>query len=199
MQIANGAAFSYESYTLNFKLKSGEGGESGNNTPFDDDTLKQIKSGEITGKSISDSYLMEFTVRVQKISISSFGSQGVSQNIDKIKEMLDQLGDLSDIGYSGKKLSELNQDEAKELVSEDGFFGIAKTAERISGFVLSGGGSDFEKLKAGREGVMRGFKEAEAVWGEQLPQIAYDTLSKALEQIDKKIEALGGKALDVQG
>ena len=199
MQITNGAALSYESYTLNFKLKTGEGGEEGNNTPFDDETLKQIKSGEITGKSISDSYLMEFTVRVQKISISSFGSQGIGQNIDKIKEMLDSLGDLGDIGYKGKKLSELNQDEAKEIVSEDGFFGIAKTAERISGFVLSGGGSDLEKLKAGREGVMRGFKEAEGVWGEKLPQIAYDTLSKALEQIDKKIEALGGKTLDVQG
>ncbi len=199
MQVKNGVAVNYESYTLNFKLKNSDGEEGSNKTPFDDETLKQIKSGEITGKSISDSYLMEFTVSVQKISISSFGTQGIGQNINKIKEMLDQLGDLGDIGYSGKKLSEISQDEAKELVSDDGFFGISKTAERISGFVLSGGGSDLEKLKAGREGVMRGFKEAEAMWGEKLPQIAYDTLTKALEQIDKKIEALGGKTLDVQG
>ena len=125
MQVKNGVAVNYESYTLNFKLKNSDGEEGSNKTPFDDETLKQIKSGEITGKSISDSYLMEFTVSVQKISISSFGTQGIGQNINKIKEMLDQLGDLGDIGYSGKKLSEISQDEAKELVSDDGFFGIS--------------------------------------------------------------------------
>ena len=44
--------------------------------------------------------------------------------------------------------------------------------------------------------MLKGFKDAEQIWGEKLPDIAYQTIQKATETIDKKIEELGGKALD---
>ena len=92
----------------------------------------------------------------------------------------------------------MNPDEAKALVSEEGFFGVTQTSNRLADFVLSGGGDDLEKLKAGREGIVRGFNEAEKIWGEKLPDISYETLDKALAKIDEKISSLGSNILDTK-
>lgn len=103
---------------------------------------------------------------------------------------------LSDLGYSGKPITELTQDEAEALVSEDGFFGVDKTAQRSIDFVFSFAGDDVELLKEGRKGMVEGFNQAEKLWGEKLPDIAYETQEKILETIDKKIEELGGNVVD---
>ena len=104
--------------------------------------------------------------------------------------------DLKSIGYEGKPIQELTQDEAKALIAEDGFFGVAKTSDRIADFVLAGAGDDVEKLKAGREGILRGYNQAEKMWGGNLPDISKETLEKALEKVDKKLASLGVNVLE---
>jgi len=89
----------------------------------------------------------------------------------------------------------LSRVDAAALIGEDGFFGVANTAGRIADFVLSGAGDDLEKLRAGREGVLRGFKEAEKIWGGTLPDISYETIGRSLEAIDQRIEELGGSII----
>ena len=84
-----------------------------------------------------------------------------------------------------------------ELFGKDGYWGVEKTAGRIIDFVLNGAGDQLDKLKQGREGVLRGLKEAEKSWGGELPDISYATIEKALEDIDKKISELGGNVVDV--
>jgi len=102
---------------------------------------------------------------------------------------------LENFQYKGKFLADLSPEEAQSLIAEDGYFGVTKTAERLAGFVLTGAGDSLERLQAGREGLQKGFKEAEQVWGGKLPEISYQTLDKALEMIDARIQALGGGAL----
>jgi len=98
---------------------------------------------------------------------------------------------LSDIGYSGKPIAELSKDEAAELISEDGIFGIKQTSERIANFVINGAGGDEDKFRAGREGMLRGFAEAEQMWGGKLPEISQQTMAKATEMVDKAMHDLG--------
>jgi len=86
--------------------------------------------------------------------------------------------------------------DARDLISENEYFGIKETSGRISAFVLNGAGDNIEKLTAGREGMLRGFKEAEKVWGGRLPEISYSTLEKALKQVDDKIHSLQGSIID---
>jgi len=62
--------------------------------------------------------------------------------------------------------------------------------------VVNGAGDDLEKLQAGREGMLRGFAEAEQMWGGKLPEISYTTMQKALEKVDARIAELGGNVLD---
>lgn len=103
---------------------------------------------------------------------------------------------LGEIGYEGKPIAELSQEEATELVSEDGFFGITQTSERIANFVINGSGGDKDMMRAGREGMIQGFKEAEEMWGGELPEISQKTMEKAIEMVDKAMYDLGFSVLN---
>ncbi len=105
---------------------------------------------------------------------------------------------LQDIAYECKAIANLSQDEATELVSEDGFFGVTQTSERIANFVILGSGGDENLLRAGREGVLQGLKDAEALWGGKLPDISYATIDKAVELIDQALIDGGFSVLDVE-
>ena len=79
---------------------------------------------------------------------NSTSVQSAVFNNDEIfaKEYEDFQNFLQDIGYNGKPIAELSKEEAAELVSEDGFFGIEKTAQRIADFVINGSGNDGTRL-----------------------------------------------------
>ncbi len=99
--------------------------------------------------------------------------------------------------YEGRPISELSAGQAADLIKEDGFFGVAKTAARITDFVLTGAGNDLDRLKAGRDGILKGFQEAEKLWGGKLPPLSYETLEKSLEAVDERIKDLGGSVVDL--
>ena len=170
-----------------------------------EDRNKKIQeaASNIDAKSLVTGYIMQFQMNVTISSETNFSSQNGLFNSNtsamndpfKLNNILKGL-DLSSIGYDGKPIQELTQDEAKALVAEDGFFGVAKTSDRIADFVLAGAGDDVEKLKAGREGIIRGYNQAEKAWGGNLPDISKETLEKALEKVDKKLASLGVNVLD---
>ena len=97
---------------------------------------------------------------------------------------------LKNIGYTGKPILDLTQDEAKDLVSENGFFGITQTSDRVANFVFSFAGDDLEKLQKGRDGIVQGFEEANKLFGGNLPEISYKTQERTLALIDEKINSL---------
>jgi len=132
------------------------------------------------------------------MAFNSTSTQGaLLSKDDSFKKQYDQFQTfLKDIGYSGKPIADLSKNEAAELVSEDGFFGIDKTSERIASFVINGAGGDESKLRAGREGMLQGFKEAEEMWGGELPEISQKTMQKAIEMVDKAMYDLGFSILD---
>jgi hypothetical protein len=99
--------------------------------------------------------------------------------------------------YNGAPISELSFDEANELISADGYFGIAKTSQRIIDFVVKGAGDDIDRLRAGREGILRGFAAAEKAWGGNLPDICCKTIDETVKAIDGRMAELGGNILEI--
>lgn len=160
---------------------------------------------KVTANMLMQEYTLEFQMKVEVNASGNFkalGSledwlKGGDSKKDRVKEILDGL-DTEAIGYKGKKLSDLSQEEAQKLVEDDGFFGVQNTAQRLIDFVLNGSGGDEGMLKAGREGIMQGFKEAESLWGGKLPDIAYETINKAMEELDKVFREKGISVLDAQ-
>ncbi len=124
------------------------------------------------------------------------------ENDQEIKDFLMGLESegafsLSDLGYEGKPILELSSSEASDLLGEGGFFSVENSAGRAIDFVLGTAGDDLSMLKAGREGIVKGFADAEKAWGGTLPDIAYETQELTLKKIDEKIQSLGGNAIDI--
>ncbi|WP_323594283.1 hydrogenase-4 component G [Aliarcobacter butzleri] len=130
-------------------------------------------------------------------SLAQFGLTGLTdQQSDVLSFLNGGTSDgltLSDLGYQGKPILQLSQDEATQLVSEDGFFGVTQTSDRVAGFVLSFSGDNLDILQKGREGIVKGFEEAEKLFGGQLPEISYKTQERTLALIDEKIKSLKGE------
>ncbi|WP_462109010.1 hydrogenase-4 component G [Campylobacter concisus] len=189
-QIAN----SYNNSSLKGNVKS----EISLHKDEKDISKKESEITNLTAKDISNSYFLQYQKEIVKSSSSNLLAQGsLSFNAPKnLSEILSGL-DFASIGYNGKSLNELSSDEADDLISENGFFGIVNTADRIASFVLNGAGDDVERLKAGREGAAKGFEDAKKIWGGELPEISQKTIEKTLETLDKKIAELGGNVLNV--
>lgn len=149
-----------------------------------DDQVKELKA-EVQRSTNA------YTFKENAVQHNIFGVQG-----DSTKEYEGFTTFLKDIGYEGKKLSEISQSEAEELVSEDGIFGIKQTSERIANFVINGSGGDEDMMRAGREGMIEGFKQAEELWGGELPEISQQTMQKSIEMVDKAMHDLGYSILN---
>ncbi|NDY73544.1 hydrogenase-4 component G [Desulfobacter hydrogenophilus] len=167
-----------------------------NNFTGIDSTLFQPQHRVGGNKSVStysmQTEIVQFSLQVRTETQHNIGTQNAFTNFS----LLDQ--DLkSSLIYNDTPISELSPEQADELVSENGYFGVDKTSQRIADFVIKGAGDDMEKLKSGREGVLKGFKEAEKAWGGKLPEISYETLAKSLETIDEKIQENGGSVVDL--
>ncbi len=163
----------------------------------DSSKVKTLYTEKLTKEEVDD---LKIQIE-QNTHAFTFKSTNIQSNIlgseeQFAKDYQDFQNFLKDIGYTGGPIAELSQDEATALVSEDGFFGVEQTSQRIANFVISGADGDEELLRAGREGMIQGFEEAEKMWGGELPEISQETINKAIEMIDKAMYDLGFSILD---
>ncbi len=75
--------------------------------------------------------------------------------------------------------------KAKEDISEDGYWGVKQTSDRIFDFAQALAGDDKEKMKAMKKAVEKGFKEATKTWGKELPDISKNTYNAVMDKFDK--------------
>jgi len=152
-------------------------------------------------EKISADEVKEIKAQLQEnstaMAFSSTNIQGgISQKNSFETSHADFQSFLKDIGYDGKPIAELSQDEAAALVADDGFFGIEQTSDRIANFVINGSGGEESLMRAGREGMLLGFQQAEEMWGGELPEISQQTMQAAIEKVDKAMIAAGFSIID---
>ncbi|ECL2380165.1 hypothetical protein FSN12_00230 [Campylobacter coli] len=161
------------------------------------------KLNALGGKGISQIYLVQFQQQTMSTVLNTSNAQaGINDllggnDLNSVKSMLSDI-DFASLGYNGKNPLTMNTDELNQLISEEGFFGIDNTANRIADFVIKGAGNDVEKLKKGLEGIKQGFEQAEKIWGGGLPQISQDTIEATIKKVSDRIDELGGKTLDLK-
>ncbi len=81
-------------------------------------------------------------------------------------------------------LEELTQEEAAELIADDGYFGVEQTSDRIVDFAIGIAGGDPARIDAIKAGVEQGFNEALEAFGGSLPDISYSTYDAVIEKLD---------------
>jgi hypothetical protein len=73
--------------------------------------------------------------------------------------------------------------QAQEDISEDGYWGIKQTSERLFSFAKAISGGDASKVETLISAMEKGFKQATKSWGDDLPDICKKTLEAATEKI----------------
>ena len=73
--------------------------------------------------------------------------------------------------------------QAQEDISENGYWGIEQTSERLFSFAKAISGGDTSKAETLIEAMEKGFKQATKSWGDDLPDICQKTLDAAKEKI----------------
>ena len=72
--------------------------------------------------------------------------------------------------------------QAQELVSEDGYYGVEQTSDRILQFAQALSGGDSSKASELLDAFKKGFEQATKAWGKELPEIS----QKTYEAVEKK-------------
>ncbi len=76
-------------------------------------------------------------------------------------------------------VDEATKKQAQEDISEDGYWGVKQTSQRLFDFASALAGDDPEKMKKMQDAMQKGFDEATKTWGKDLPDISKDTLEAA--------------------
>lgn len=104
----------------------------------------------------------------------SIGKQGMTFAIAT------ENGNMKDL-FANLKVDADTIAQAKEDISEDGYWGVEKTSDRILDFAKALAGDDASKAEELLEAFKKGFKQATKSWGDELPSICQDTY-KAVEE-----------------
>ena len=196
------SAFMSYSSNINQNIENNTNTNIDKNIPKVENNSGNDINNQAVNVSISmQSMLVYVHVRSLEFVQNNTEAQDMLHNIFNNKEVFDFLDgrksstglDLKSTGYEGKPITQLTASEAKDLVSEEGFFGVKQTSDRVSSFVFGISGDDVELLKESRNGLVKGFEEAEKLWGGELPEISYLTQDRTLELVDKRIEELLNK------
>lgn len=117
-----------------------------------------------------------------------------SQLSDLVIQMLTKQAGTSNLAdmfspENLKNVSAADIAQAKEDISEDGYWGIKQTSQRLFDFASALAGDDVDKMKEMQAAMEKGFKQATKAWGKDLPDLCKDTLAAANKLFDEYYES----------
>ena len=81
--------------------------------------------------------------------------------------------------------------QAQKDISEDGYYGVKQTSQRMFDFACAIAGDDVDKMKEMQKAMQKGFDMAGGTWGRKLPDICYETLDAANKMFDDYYKSHG--------
>jgi hypothetical protein len=101
-----------------------------------------------------------------------------------VSQMLSKQAGVSNLSslFSAENLKNVSAADiaqAKEDVSEDGYWGVNQTSQRLFDFASALAGDDVEKMQEMQEAMEKGFQQATQAWGGKLPDICQQTIDAA--------------------
>ncbi len=75
-------------------------------------------------------------------------------------------------------------DAARESISEDGYWGVKQTSDRLVSMAIALSGGDTSKADEMMAAIEKGYKQATSAWGEKLPQICQDTMEATRQKME---------------
>ena len=86
--------------------------------------------------------------------------------------------------YAGLNVDAKTRAQAQADISEDGYYGVKQTSQRIFDFAMALSGGDPDKMEKMRSAFEKGFKKATKSWGDKLPDICQQTYDAVQSMFD---------------
>lgn len=86
--------------------------------------------------------------------------------------------------------------KAQDDISEDGYWGVNQTSDRIVDFAQALAGDDSDALEKMKSAFEKGFNQAEKAWGGKLPDISQRTYDAVMKKFDKLLKPTSDKNTD---
>lgn len=74
--------------------------------------------------------------------------------------------------------------QAQKDISEDGYWGVKQTSDRLIDFAKALTGGDASKVEEMRNAIQKGFDAAKKLWGGELPELSQQTYDATMEKLD---------------
>lgn len=111
-----------------------------------------------------------------------------------IANMITGSGEVSDdvwrmFADGNFTVDEATKTQAQKDISEDGYWGVKQTSQRLFDFASALAGDDVDTMKKMQDAMLKGFKQATKSWGKELPDISNQTLDAANKLFDDYYKA----------
>lgn len=138
-------------------------------------TIKQLKADQINRSQ-----------QMVDLVNKTLSGQGKASFTSNIKSLFDKSvnGNLADL-FRNMEVDEDTIEQAKKDISEDGYWGVTQTSDRLVSMAQALAGGDKSKADELIGAIKKGFKQATHAWGENLPDICQKTLSTTIEKMEK--------------
>jgi hypothetical protein len=150
---------------------------------IDDDKLSAIKAD--VQKYVSDfqQFIQSLFNHQGKVASSPLDSL-LSIFNDNLKYAGAASEDYESSFYYEETSSSTTTITIQEAISEDGYWGVEQTANRIVDFAKGVSGGDTSKIALLRDAILSAFSSSEKAWGSKLPDISYQTIDRVKALLD---------------
>lgn len=121
-------------------------------------------------KADQESRQKSLTDLVQKMLGKQATTYGIAMGDDSIWKI------FADGNFT---VDEAAKAQAQEDISEDGYWGVKQTSQRLFDFASALAGDDVDKMREMQAAMEKGFGQAKEAWGKELPEISGQTLDAA--------------------
>lgn len=147
------------------------------NKTYTADQVKNMSQTDRTAlvqqmKADQESYQSRFISMVQEMMSGQTNAYGQSNNIWRF---------LASGNYT---VDAETKAQAQQSISEDGYYGVKQTSQRMFQFAMALTGGDATKMQEMKAAVEKGYKQAEKTWGGSLPEISQQTLAATNQLFD---------------
>lgn len=134
----------------------------------DMDTVSKLKAD-------AERRTMQLRSLVEKLLLNQGNSYTIASDEDMYKLLRE--GNI--------KVDAKTATQAKKDISEDGYWGVEQTSDRIVSFAKALSGGDPDKADEMITAFVKGFKAATKSWGDELPDICQRTYNATMDKLNQ--------------
>lgn len=154
-------------------------------------------SGVIYEKGSSNSSTTNTTTKAQNAALIAQMKADSDNRISQLRGIVEQMMSKQGVAIGSADsmwsflaggnftVTDAAKAQAQQDISEDGYWGVNQTSDRIIDFAKALSGNDSSKAEELLDAFKKGFKEATKTWGSTLPDISQKTYDSVVEKFDK--------------